>query len=343
MRITTRAVFQMTEDGFVELERDSYEYDGPVSQAGGGSGGGNTTTNTTADPWTGIRPYLAGVPAYGVTDPGIGALPWFSQTAENVPQYYPNQTYAGFDPMQLAAQGGMLNYANSPAMMGTLGNGFNAMNMGLNAADVNANPALQGYVDAAIRPLTQAYEEQILPGIRDQAEMYGGAGSRTGLAEGVASRGYMDAVGDTTANIMSQAYGQGLDQQARMMTLLPQMMQTGMMPYDIMNQVGGWNQAMTQNQINDAMARWDFGQTADYNQAKDYFSTLMGTPWGSGTSTSSLDSQSNMASSLLGGGLLGAGAGSIFGAVPAGATGMAAFTPLLPWMAGGALLGGLFS
>jgi len=48
MRITTRLVFQMNPDGtFTELERDSYEYDGPVALAFGGDS--DTSSETTTD------------------------------------------------------------------------------------------------------------------------------------------------------------------------------------------------------------------------------------------------------------------------------------------------------
>lgn len=50
MRITTKLILQMNDDGsFTELERDSYEYDGPVSQAFGGSSKTSSTTTTDID------------------------------------------------------------------------------------------------------------------------------------------------------------------------------------------------------------------------------------------------------------------------------------------------------
>ena len=171
-------------------------------------GGGDTTTTTKSEPWGGVQPYLK---------QGYGQ---FDQAAQNIAPYYPDQTYAGFTQPQQQGQQSILNY--SQGLQPTVNNGLDSLNFGLTAVqDPNNNPYLSQYVDAAIRPLNQQYQEQILPGIRDQAEMYGGAGSRTGLAEGVAARGLQDATAATTANIYSNAYGQGLDQQARMQALLP--------------------------------------------------------------------------------------------------------------------------
>ena len=176
---------------------------------------------------------------------------------------------------------GMENYAQGDQLNQAIGSQFGALDFGLNAVqDPYSNQALQSHIAAAQRPITQAYEEQVLPGIRDQAEMYGGAGSRTGLAEGVASRGYMDAMGDVSSGMMSNAYGQGLDQQARMTALAPQAMQSGMMPWQIQGDVGAQYQGMEQQGINEEMARYGYDQNAEYDRYSQYLSTLQGTPWG---------------------------------------------------------------
>lgn len=302
MRITTRAVYQMTEDGFIELERDSYEYDGPIEEA---KGGGTSTTVQQADPWEGVQPYL------------LEGFENLDQYAQDIPSFYPNQTYANFNPLQEQAFAGQLGYAGSPELQNLIGNQFDATNFGLNAVnDPYSNQALQSHIAAAQRPLTQAYQEQVLPGIRDQAEMYGGAGSRTGLAEGVASRGYLDAMGDVSSGMMSQAYGQGLDQQARMMALAPQTMQSGMMPWNIAGQVGSQYQGMDQNAINEAMSRYNFDQTAGYDRYTDYLNTLQGTPWGSSTATGPDPNATNPLTGALGGAAMGAGMYSMMGAGP---------------------------
>lgn len=50
MRITTCLVFEMNKDGtFTELERDSYEYEGPVAQCFGGGSKTESTTVTDID------------------------------------------------------------------------------------------------------------------------------------------------------------------------------------------------------------------------------------------------------------------------------------------------------
>lgn len=86
------------------------------------------------------------------------------------------------------------------------------MNQLLGAGDVTNNPYLQAAMDAAIRPVTEQFTEQVMPGIKSAAMTAGQmGGSRQGIAEGIASRGYMDTIADMTAQMGSQAYGQGLN------------------------------------------------------------------------------------------------------------------------------------
>lgn len=107
--------------------------------------------------------------------------------------------------------------------LGSLGAGVGGISTGtagaqqgmqhlLGAGDVLNNPYLQGAMDAAIRPVTEQFTEQVLPGIKSAAMGAGQmGGSRQGIAEGIASRGYMDTIADMTAQMGSQAYGQGLN------------------------------------------------------------------------------------------------------------------------------------
>lgn len=99
--------------------------------------------------------------------------------------------------------------------MGTAGLGTGGALQGmqhlLGAGDVQNNPYFASAMQAAIRPVQEQFTEQVLPGIRQGAIGAGQmGGSRQGIAEGIATRGYLDTIGDITANMGSQAYGQGL-------------------------------------------------------------------------------------------------------------------------------------
>lgn len=132
-----------------------------------------------------------------------------------------NTGYGGMQSIAGQAQGGvgtanaaanqMLGYGNSGAIQA--GNAFtgSAAQQLYNAGNFNNNPAFQAALQSAIRPVTQQYQETVLPSIRQGAQEAGQmGGSRQGIAEGLAARGYQDTVGDISANMGNQAYAQGL-------------------------------------------------------------------------------------------------------------------------------------
>jgi len=102
-----------------------------------------------------------------------------------------------------------------------------------------SNPFLAAQGQAAIRPLFQQLTESILPSIRSGAINAGQFGSnRQGIAEGIASRGALQTAGDTLSNLFSGAYGQGLNALQGGLQLAPQTAALGLLPGQIMQQVG---------------------------------------------------------------------------------------------------------
>ena len=281
-------------------------------------GGGGGDVEVKNEPWGGVSGYLREM------------TPWLREAYTQPTSYYPGQTYADLGPVQQAAQQYNLGYAGY--MMPALNNTFGAYNWGMNAPqNVMTDPLVNRQIQSAMRPVTQQYQEQVMPSIQRNAIGAGNyGGSRQGVAEGLASRSYMDTLGDISTGIYSNAYNKGMDQQARMMALGPQVFGMGMMPGQMMGQVGAQNQQQTQKMIDDAVARWNYGQTEPVNRMTNYWNTL----WGAGGGTQKMPdpNASNPLSSAIGGGLAGAGT-----------AGMLELSN--PWMAGlGALgaIGGLF-
>lgn len=122
---------------------------------------------------------------------------------------------------------GYLNAANQ-GLQGAgsnLGMGTNALNTMLDPNQMlnpDSNPYLGRYADAMARPIMQNLTERILPAIRGDAISSGGyGGSRQGIAEGIAGRGAAEAIGDRTAGLYSNAYGQGLSAMQGAAGMLP--------------------------------------------------------------------------------------------------------------------------
>lgn len=142
----------------------------------------------------------AGSNYYGL---GAAGMSNAAGAAQNAAQNY---QYLGANGMSNAASNavGGLDIARQSAQ------GLNA------AANPANNPYFQSALSSAIRPVTQQFNEQVLPGIKGAAQDAGQfGGSRQGIAEGLASRSYMDTVGDISSNMGNAAYAQGLQAQAQ--------------------------------------------------------------------------------------------------------------------------------
>lgn len=356
---------------------------------GGGSGsggGGSSTTVQKADPWVGVQPYLQ--QGYGqlanLYQPGRG--PQYYPGSTVAPRDYLDvlgqskitnndiymgdlgaQSYRGLTNMNANAASGVaggLQYANQGANgMATLANRLgsgaggtvDAMNQ-LNAAgDPASNPYFQQALNSAIRPVTQQFQEQVMPGIKSGAQGAGQlGGSRQGVAEGIASRGYMDTVGDISSNMGNAAYAQGLQalqasgQLGQGMSNLQGQMSTGLgalgsgmygtgltgqgqgialaptaigaqaLPGQIIQGLGQQNNAATQQQIDAGVNKWNYNQNLPYTMISDYLSMLNGAQGGMTTANQSGGGGGSKMAGALGGAATGAAVGSMFGPVGTG-------------------------
>lgn len=325
--------------------------------SGGGSG---TTTSTQVNYSPEEAAQRAQVMAeanriYGTTAPQItnapypGSVPvgpsaatqWGQNTALANSQYIEPSINNLMNSVNYSLGGGGQTLGLQPGLQQSLG---------FSLRDVlypGSNPALQQYMQAAIRPVTQSYMDPggIMSQIRTQAGEANQVGSsRQGVAEGIAAGRYGQAVGDTAAKVANTAYGQGLQAMGqaqgtlagmygnelsamgRAQALAPGAMQALMLPAEMRSAVGSQQEAYAQ-MMNDYLANsrmWDLN--APWTPLQNYANIVFGgaSPGTSATSESSGGS-SNRLSGALGGGLAG-------------------FTALGPMGAiGGALLGALMS
>jgi len=110
--------------------------------------------------------------------------------------------------------------------------------------DPSNNPAFQQYLQLANEQLTQRYQQQVAPALRNQAVAAGNVGSsRAGVAEGIAQQGLTSAQGRLTADLTNRAYGQGLQAQLQALSLAPQTAGLGQMAPLAMLQAAATQQA----------------------------------------------------------------------------------------------------
>lgn len=259
------------------------------------------------------------------------AMPGIRDFAATVPQRYQGSQVAPFDPSQVAGQEMALGAAGTQA--GIAGNAANA-NQFYTSGDIwnpSSNPNLQGAIDAAVRPVTQQYQETVLPGIRGEAGRTGNVGStRAGVAEGIAARGYGDTVADTAAKITQQQYGTNVDAQLKAMGLVPTVQSAQTVPASTTSAVGDVRQQLAQRLLGEGAANFNYDQLAPFLQAKEILSLVSGIPGGTTVSTGN-NPQPNPAMQSLGGAATGAALGSAL--FPGVGTAVGAFGgAALPWI-----------
>ena len=259
------------------------------------------------------------------------AMPGVTSFASNVPQRYPESAIAGFDPSQVAGQEGALGSAGTQTNLARAGAGTSLDWLSPNALDVRNNPALQGQIGAATRPITQALTEQALPAIRDSAERSGNFGSsRQGIAEGLASGRASQAIGDATSNIVNNQYNTNVATQPKGLELLPQT-QAAQTTGDLTTSaVGDTRQALAQALLGEKVGGYNYDQLAPFLQSKEIMSLLSGLPGGTNISTASTP-QKNPLTQALGGAATGASLGSALfpGVGTAAGAGIGALLPFL--------------
>lgn len=259
------------------------------------------------------------------------AMPGVTNFAASVPKRYQGSTIAGFDPLQVAGQEGAVGSAGVQTDLAR--SGANTSNFWMSDApwQPQNNPALQGSIDAATRPITQALTEQALPAIRDSAEKTGNFGSsRQGIAEGLATGRASQAIGDATSKIVNDNYSTNVDAQLKALGLLPQTAGAQTTGDLTTSAVGDTRQALAQALLGEQVGNFNYDQLAPFLQSKEILSLLSGLPGGTTTSTASTP-QRNTLTSALGGAASGAAVGSALfpGVGTAAGAGIGALLPFL--------------
>ena len=192
----------------------------------------------------------------------------------------------GFDKSQVAAQEGVLAKAGQGGMVADAANQGAATQRFLSkdVLDVNNNPAFKGALDAALRPITENFQNVVLPGLRTQAVAAGPTalgGSRQKLAEANASAAYMRQLGDTAASMGNEAYKTGVDASVKAQALLPTTMQAMLFPEVAQDTVGAERRTLAQQEAAQPLMQNEL----DWSRALQLLSASSAVPGGGTTST----------------------------------------------------------
>jgi hypothetical protein len=274
------------------------------------------------------------------------------------PQFFPGQTYVSptAATTESIAQQEAIARQQSPVLQQAqqaFQSSLGGIGQTAQGGFLNANPFQAQMMQAATRPLEQAFSQQVLPGISSLFSKSGRLGSGAmERALGTASEGFGRALGDITSNIAGSQFQQerGLMQQAQLgqaalAQAAPSIYGQQFLPAQALGQVGLQQEAIAGMPLQEEMARFQFGQQLPYQQLQGYLSSVYGSPMGAyGTQTTQQPLFQNRTTGALGGALAGGLGGYALGqAFPAigGALGSSYAAPLIGAVGGG-LLGGLF-
>lgn len=276
-----------------------------------GKGNNTTRTTTSATPWSGVAPQLKS--AYG------SAQNLYNQNAPNGIPYYPHNTIA---PMSGYTQGA-IDWQAQRAQAGSplTAAGQNQLTDTLSGKYLDAgNPHLQGAINSAIRPVTEQYQNTVIPGLNSTFSEGGRYGS--GAHQNTALQGatdYQRNIGDISSNMAYQNYGDERNNMMKAGLLAPQMAQQDYFDIGQLGQAGNMMDQYNQSLINADMEKYNYTQNQPMNYLSNYLGLLSNAPWGQ-TSTST-SPPTNPLTSGLGGALAGIGLGMVPGLGLATSTG----------------------
>lgn len=239
---------------------------------GKGSNDESKTVNKV-EPWAPLKPYLIGA--------ADDAKKLYGQ---GTPDYYPGNAVApmssysrqGLDALaQRGAYGSDLSRSAQDELTNTISGNY-----------LNSNPYLQGAINTAIQPITNAFSSQVMPGIDSNFSDAGRYGS------GLQGQAYNDAnaqlgqqIGNVSTQMAYQNYGDERQRQMQAMLFAPEMAAQDYKDILALQDAGKGYDQYNQGLIDADMAKYDYNQNADYNWLSNYIGLLGGFPGNSSTST----------------------------------------------------------
>lgn len=240
-------------------------------------GKGNNTTKTTqkADPWAPIKPYLT------------GAFKDAEQLYQKgAPGFFPGQTVAPQSGYTTQAYANMANRATAGnPLLGQASGEIGKILRG-EYLDPNSNPGFQGALSAAVRPVTDAFRDVVMPGIDSSFSSAGryGSGAQLG-AYSDATQDMARSVGDISSNMAFHAYG---NERNNMMNAIPMAQGLAAEDWKNISMLGLAGQGLDEYQqrlIDAERERYNYDANKDMAFTQNYIGMLGGPPPVTTTST----------------------------------------------------------
>jgi hypothetical protein len=241
-----------------------------------GKGQNNKSTQKTqADPWKPLQPYLKGAFADAESVYRGGA-----------PGFFPGQTVAGMSGYTNQAFQNMANRAQQGnPLMGQAGGEIGKMLSG-DYLDPNNNPGFQGALSAAIRPMTQAFSNEVMPGIDSAFSSAGRYGSgMQGQAYSNAQQDLARGIGDVSSNMAFNNYGMERGNMMNAIGMAQGMADNDYRDISMLGLAGSGLEGYDQRMIDAERERYDYNANKDMSWLQNYVGLLGGAPPAGQTST----------------------------------------------------------
>lgn len=263
-----------------------------------GSGGGSTKTTTQQKLSPEQRQLLAGVIPV--------AQQYVSPTGQVNAPVYQGPTVAPVTPLQTLGQQMVVQGAGGQQQVANTAAGGLGFLTGGNVLYPGSNPALEQAINAAVRPITENYEQNVLGNIRDTSQLAGMYGyNRQGLQEAAAARDYMNAIGGTAASMANTNYQAGLDAMTKAMAFEPGVQASLTAPGVSVAGVGQQQQQQQQALIDAQVQKFYQEQYLPFELAQQVAAMAFGIPAGS-TTTQGSGGGASPAQMAIGGGSIAA-------------------------------------
>ena len=269
-----------------------------------------TTTNTVSEPWSGVQDYLKS---------GYKAAEGLYK--QGAPDYYGGRLVS---PMSGYTRGALNSMANRAAGGSDLTRSAQGqLTSTLQGDYLNAgNPYFQGAVNAATRPVIDAYNNTVMPGLDSNFSGAGRYGSGAhAMASSDAGNNLMTQVGDISSQMAYNNYADERQNQIRGMLFAPELANQDYIDINALGQAGEGFDQYNQALINADLQKFNYDQSKDWNYLNDYIGLLNGAVGGSTTTTAPIQ-RPNVFTGTAGGALTGFGVGGIPGALLGGGLGL---------------------
>ena len=196
---------------------------------------------------------------------------------ERPQRFFPGTTVAPFSPETETALAARTGRALAGSPLDIAGRGQIEQTL---AGDFlqGGNPAYDALVNRSLRPVTEQFENVVLPRIRGSFSQAGRGGSNiaTQRAIDAASQGYLDTVGDVSAQLAAPTYEAERARQMSAAQLAPGFAADDYADIAQLADVGARREDLLRRQLEEQALRFQFGQREPAARASGFLGAIQG-------------------------------------------------------------------